>query len=359
VRYYLNLHKLCVNFVNFKNFYSRVQPAMFQAGTLFLDQRSCDLCLTVDDAAKHSLMAGLAGAYLAYCDCVRKVTNEKLSIVAVFSQGDDDNLMVGRNGIFYDRKGRDFDATITKIISNPISLRQAFWSPYKKLVRFIEEQVAARAAVADTDVNATLTATAAAPATASKLKFDPSVIALISVALGSLGVAFATVLAYLGKFDPWQIPFVFGGLMLIVSGPSLVLAFIKLRKRNLGPILDANGWAVNAKAKINVPLGTSLTSIAKLPPGSTVDVAGDKFAQHSARWPKFLATAFVIWWMYAFVDETGILWKLTDGEWGQKSAAQKQKELDAKTAAETAAANAVAAKNTAESTTTTNTPAAK
>jgi hypothetical protein len=359
VRYYLNLHKLCVNFVNFKNFYSRVQPAMFQAGTLFLDQRSCDLCLTVDDAAKHSLMAGLAGAYLAYCDCVRKVTNEKLSIVAVFSQGDDDNLMVGRNGIFYDRKGRDFDATITKIISNPISLRQAFWSPYKKLVRFIEEQVAARAAVADTDVNATLTATAAAPATASKLKFDPSVIALISVALGSLGVAFATVLAYLGKFDPWQIPFVFGGLMLIVSGPSLMLAFIKLRKRNLGPILDANGWAVNAKAKINVPLGTSLTSIAKLPPGSTVDVAGDKFAQHSARWPKFLATAFVIWWMYAFVDETGILWKLTDGEWGQKSAAQKQKELDAKTAAETAAANAVAAKNTAESTTTTNTPAAK
>ena len=40
------------------------------------------------------------------CDCVRKATGEKMSIVAVFSQGDDDNLMVGRNGIFYDRKGQ-------------------------------------------------------------------------------------------------------------------------------------------------------------------------------------------------------------------------------------------------------------
>ena len=40
-------------------------------------------------------MAGLAGAYLAYCDCVRKGTGEKMSIVAIFSQGDDDNLMVG------------------------------------------------------------------------------------------------------------------------------------------------------------------------------------------------------------------------------------------------------------------------
>ncbi len=101
-------------------------------------------------------MAGLAGAYLAYCDCVRKGTGEKLSIVAIFSQGDDDNLMVGRNGVFYDRKGRDYDATISKILSNPISLRQAFWSPYKKLVRIIDEQVAKRAAAADADVNTKL-----------------------------------------------------------------------------------------------------------------------------------------------------------------------------------------------------------
>jgi len=58
---------------------------------LYLDQRSCDLCLTVEDAAKHATMAGLAGAYLAYIDCVRKATGEKLSVLAIFSQGDDDN----------------------------------------------------------------------------------------------------------------------------------------------------------------------------------------------------------------------------------------------------------------------------
>jgi hypothetical protein len=45
----------------------------------------------------------------------------------------------GRNGIFYDRKGLDWDATITKIVDNPISIGQAFWSPYKKLLRWIEE----------------------------------------------------------------------------------------------------------------------------------------------------------------------------------------------------------------------------
>ncbi len=317
VRYVRDLHLLCVNFVNFKDLYSG-GSAIFQIGILYLDQRSCQLCLGVDDAARHSTMAGLAGAYLAYCDCVRKGTGEKLNIVAVFSQGGDDNLMVGRNGVFYDRKGRDYDATITKILPNPISLREAFWSPYKKLARFIEEQVAKRAAAADASANTQLTTVAANPSAAvpagtpKKPAFDPSVIALMSVALGSLTAAFATVLAYTGRFAPWQIPLVVMGVMLIISGPSLILAFIKLRKRNLGPILDANGWAVNAKASINVPFGTSLTGIAKLPANATVDLH-DRYAQKSAAWPKVAIALFFIWWIYAFAHETNFVPRLKEG----------------------------------------------
>ena len=126
VHYHRDLYKLCNNFVYFRDFYGRKDKAIFQAGTLYLDQRSCDLCITVEDAGKHAAMAGLAGTYLAYCDCYRKGSGEKMQIVAAFTGGDSDNLMVGRNGIFYDRKGRDWDATITKIIDNPISIRQAF-----------------------------------------------------------------------------------------------------------------------------------------------------------------------------------------------------------------------------------------
>lgn len=336
IRFNRDLHTLCVNFVNFKNFYSAEAPAIFQCGTLYLDQRSCNLCMTVEDAARHATMAGLAGAYLAYVDCVRKATGEKISIVAIFSQGDDDNLMVGRNGVFYDRKGRDYDATITKLLANPISLRQAFWAPYKKLVRLVEEQVAKRAAAANADVNANLTAAASMTTGASaggpqKPAFDPSVIALLSVAVGSLAAAFAGVAAFLGKFEAWQLPLVLAGIMMIFSGPSLILAYINLRKRNLGPILDANGWAVNSKAKINVPFGTSLTSIAKLPPGSKVDVS-DRYAEKTAVWPKLLVVVFAIWWIYAFLnDSEGRLWRWTDGKYG-KTPVEVQKALDAKAA---------------------------
>ncbi|HEY3864130.1 MAG TPA: hypothetical protein VGO59_19855 [Verrucomicrobiae bacterium] len=347
IRYVRDLYYLCVNFVNFKNLYAGEAPAIFQAGVLYLDQRSCHLCLTVEDAARHAAMAGLAGAFLAYADCVRKGTGEKMSIVAIFSQGDDENVMVGRNGIFYDRKGLDYDATITRLLPNPISLREAFWSPYKKAVRLVEEQVSRRVSTAGSSVQSQLAsdmkgappapasapAAAAAPA-AAKSKFDPSVVALISVAVGSLAAAFTTFLAFLGKFEAWQLPLLACGIMLIISGPSVLLAFFKLRRRNLGPILDANGWAINTAARINVPFGARMTDIAQLPPGSTIDIH-DHYAEKTAAWPKFLAVVLFIGWLFLIIWDVGILYSITkDWSWGplgKPPAADGPKKENAKT----------------------------
>lgn len=273
IRYHRDLYKLCLNFVNFKEFYSRQEPAIFQAGRLYLDHRSYDLCLTVEDTAKHAMLAGLAGAYLAYLNCTRQPTGEKIGIVAVVSQGDDGNLMVGRNGVFYDRKGNDYDATITQIISNPISVRQAIWSPYKKLVRFIQEQAAKRAAAAESAATTSLqSATTAGAAGAAKSKFDTGTLAAISLVLTGLLGALSVIFSKLFGLQPeWEIPLAILGILVAISIPSVVTAWLKLRERNLGPILDANGWAVNARAKLSVPFGASLTQIAKLPPGSQRD----------------------------------------------------------------------------------------
>ncbi len=318
VRLHRDLHLLCVNFVSFRNFYSRKIPAIFQAGRLYLDQRACDLVLTVEDVAKHGTMAALAGSYLAYCDCARKGTGETMHIVAAFTDGDSDNLMVGRNGIFYDRKGRDWDATITKLIDNPISIRQAFWLPYKKLVRMIEEQIAKRAAAADAASTtkmqdaAAVTAGAGAASPAGPKKMDLGTIALLTTAFTAIAGIITTILAKVtGLFTLgfMAIPALIGvfiGLILLISGPSMILAYMKLRKRNLGPLLDANDWAVNSKAKINVPFGRSLTQVAVLPPGSECDVV-DPFAEKKSPWPKVILVLVILaviggCWYYGKLD---------------------------------------------------------
>ena len=45
----------------------------------------------------------------------------------------------------------------------------------------------------------------------------------------------------------------------------MIIAYLKLRKRNLGPVLNANGWAINSTAIVNTKFGASLTKTAQYP----------------------------------------------------------------------------------------------
>jgi hypothetical protein len=312
-RYVRDLMPLANNFVAFRDFYTRQGKATFQIGTLYLDGRSAELCVAVADAAKHAALASLSRMCLVYCDCARN--GEKLTIAAAFTAGDSDQLMALRNGVFYDRQGRDWDATITKIVDHPISLRQAFWSPYKKLMRMVGEQLqkiaASKAAgvegklaeAATTTAKKVEAAPAAKPAPAQQA-FDvgkfAGIFAAIGLAVGAIGTAVASMLTGLLGLKGWQMPLALIGLMLLISGPAVILAWFKLRSRNLGPILDANGWAVNARARINIPFGTSLTQMAQLPEGAQRALT-DPYAEKERPWKTYavlaaIAFAALAWW---------------------------------------------------------------
>lgn len=301
VRYCRDLASFANNFVSFRDFYTRRAKAVFQAGTLYLDGRSCELCLRVEDAAKHATLATLSGIYLAYCDCTRGA--DKISIAAAFTAGDAGLLMVGRNGVFYDRAGRDWNATVTKLAEHPISVSQAFWSPYRKLGRLVGEQLqkfAAAKAKAVEDKSATLVAGAAQKAEAGKpatpAPFDvgkfAGIFAAMGLAVGAIGTALASVVTGLFGLKGWQLPLALGGLVLAISGPAMLIAWFKLRTRNLGPLLDANGWAVNARAKINIPFGGALTHLAKLPSGAERSLT-DPYAEKRRPWGWYLAIAIL------------------------------------------------------------------
>ena len=288
------------NYVSFSDFYSR-KGAIFQAGTLYLDGRALDLCFHVNDGGKHGTLAPMAKTYLAYVDCTRPGA-AKMQVACAFTAGDSDNLFVGRNGIFYDRKGQDWNATIAKIVDNPISIGQAFWSPYKKLIRWIEESVAKRAAEADSAATSRLQDAAAktgeaaasgkAPADAAPKKMDIGVLAAISVAISGITAIVGTILSKF--FDlGYLMPLGFVGVVLLISGPAMLIAFMKLRQRNLGPILDANGWAVNTLTKVNIPLGSSLTELPKLPAGSERSLV-DPYAPKRSPWPRIVTWLVVL-----------------------------------------------------------------
>src|SRR5574344_677020 len=316
---YRDFYKLLRNYVVFADFYTHSDKvaAVFQAGQLFIDQRCCSLCLRVTDMAKQADMAGLSGMFLLYCTCTSKVKNATMDIVAVMTDGDVNDLRVGKNAIFYDREGQDWDAVVTKVIDNPISIRQAFWSPYRKFWNWATEKINKIAsdkeskAISEMTTNADTATTAVttkiqagekAP-TSKQQAFDIAkfcgIFAAIGMAIGVIGgflVSFVKGLVAMG----WAMPLGIFAIMLVISGPSMFIAWSKLRKRNLGPVLNANGWAVNAQVLVNVRFGSTLTSMARYPKLNFDDPFADKEVPAWKKWGIVIIVVVVVIfaWLY-------------------------------------------------------------
>ena len=278
---YRDFYRLLKNFVTLEDFYSKDKnvKAVFQSGTLIIDQRACRFCMNVADMAKHNTMAPASGMYLVYCDCTTKTKPGKITIVAAVTVGDVGDLAVGKNAVYYDNQGLEWDAVITKIIDNPISISQSFWSPYRRMADAVQNLINKSAAEKDAKLMKDATdkinaAPAAAPASpdakpAPAQPFDiakfAGIFAAIGMAFGMIGSALASLVKGFVALSWWQVILAFVGILLVISGPAMVLAWMKLRKRNIAPLLNANGWAVNASAKISIAFGETLTDIAKFP----------------------------------------------------------------------------------------------
>ena len=308
---YRDLYRLLRNFVTFHDFYDKSKKvnAIFQNGRLIIDQRECRMCMEVSDMAKHNSSAASSGMYLVYCDCTTKSKPGKITIVATVTVGDIGDLIVGKNAIYYDHKGLVWDAVITKIIDNPISVGQAFWSPYRRMATTIENLISKNAADKDasimkdidTKINAAPTAAKAAPAADDKAPAQPfdigkfaGIFAALGMAVGMIGTALTSIFKGIFALKWWQLIAAFVGIMLVISGPAMVMAWLKLRRRNIAPLLNANGWAVNAASKISIPFGETLTDIAKFPKLKLKDPYAKKGLAPWKKWCISLLTLAVV-----------------------------------------------------------------
>ena len=276
-----DFYRLVKNFVTLHDFYDKDKKtiAIFQSGVLLVDQRACHFCMNVVDMGKHNTMAPASGMFLLYCDCTTKLSPAKIQIAAAVTVGEIGDLTVGKNAVYYDNKGVEWDAVITKIVENPISISQAFWSPYRRMATAVENLINKSAADKDakmmknaTDkINATTLAAPAAGADAAKAPAPPfdiakfaGIFAAIGMAFGMIGTALSGLVDSLSGMG-WKLILVFLGIILAISGPAMIMAWMKLRRRNIAPLLNANGWAVNASSKISIMFGETLTDIAKYP----------------------------------------------------------------------------------------------
>ncbi len=257
LRYKLHLVEFLENYVNMRRLYDLNELAVFQTGTLRIDAKELNLCFHVDSEAAHSALVGKSNCCVIYLKLTRPSEGATRQICAVVTAGTVAQLYVGRNGVFYDRDGKDWDAVITKVVEAQVSLAEAFWAPWRKLgegvATSVKKFLGDKQAAAQKSVEAGTQNTQAGGAAMA------SSVAAIGIGVGMVGAAAASLMAAISSMTALQIAISIVALILVVSLPSVILTWFKLRKRDLGAILNACGWAVNRPMRFSMKRARAFT----------------------------------------------------------------------------------------------------
>ncbi len=260
LRYRLHLLELLENYVNMKRLYLD-DLAIFQTGTLRIDAKEMTLCFHVESEAAHAALADKSKCCVLYLKLSRPSEGATRQICAVVTAGTVGQLYAGRNGVFFDRDGKDWEAVVTKVLENQVSLMEAFWSPWRKLGESVASLVRKFLGDKQTESQKKL-CTGVQNAQSGNAALASSV-AAIGIGVGMMGTAVAALAAAVKGMTPWQFLLSIIAVLMVVSLPSVALTWMNLRRRDLGAILNACGWAVNRPMRFSVKRARAFTKCAR------------------------------------------------------------------------------------------------
>ena len=264
LRYKLHLGELLENYISMDRLYGEESYAIFQTGILRIDSREMNLCFHVDSEAAHSALVDKSNCCVIYLKLSRPAEKAERLICAVVTAGRVGTLYVGRNGVFYDRDGKDWEAVVTKVVENQVSLIEAFWAPWKKIGDSVAEM--AKKFIGDKQAKATESVQKGTESTQAGGAAMASSVAAIGIGIGMVGTAAAALISAIKGLHPWWMFFVaLAAVVLVVSVPSMILAYFKLRRRDLGAILNASGWAINREMRFSMKRARGFTKCVRKP----------------------------------------------------------------------------------------------
>ncbi len=261
--------ELANNFVSFPRLYDADRRAMFEMGTLVADGRRFCFALHVIDRKKHAKIATASNMFVMYVNVTPRDRRADYEVAIPVTSGGRGNLAAGKRGVFYEIDGAECDAQIVQIIENPISLREAFFSPFKRLGRLLTGKIESLTTEAEKKLDKAAAEVATSPKPAPRAKSGGlsggGAMIGAGLAIAALGSAMAYITKSLSQVHWWQVLVGVACAIIAVMLPTSIVAFMKLRKRDLSAILEGAGWAINARMRLTRKLGVFFTNRPKYP----------------------------------------------------------------------------------------------
>lgn len=262
--YQANILRLANNFVSFPELYDPARRAVFEMGTLVIDGRHLTFSVVAREPEKHRVRVASSGMFVLYAKVYGRPVDEngvrpvEYNVAVPVTAQTAGNLVVGKRGVFYDLTNTEHDAEVTAIVSNPVSIRSALARPFKRVAEAIGTRIDSVAKEAEDRVSAATTevaiptaaASPAAPATGLSAMSLPGLLAGGGVAIAAIGSGFAYLTSTLSTIPWWHILIGLGGAVLAVLVPTYLSAMRRIRRRDLSAVLEASGWAINARMRL-------------------------------------------------------------------------------------------------------------
>ncbi len=278
ILYQMWILDLANNFVSFPHLYDSRRRALFEMGTLVMDGRRFNFSVKVNDRAEHMRIAKTSSMYVLYVQVASAPDKPKYEVAVPVTAGGKGNLCVGKRGVFYDLAGQECDATVVEIIENPISICEALVSPFQRLGRLLTGKIEAISSAGEKKLDTAVGTATAAPSGQA----IGGILMGGGVAIAALGSAWAFIANQVSNLQWYVVVIGVVCAMLAVILPTSILAFLKLRRRELSAILEGSGWAINARMRLTRRQGRFFTQRPSYP----------RHAKGVRR---------VNWWLIAFV----------------------------------------------------------
>ncbi len=297
------LLELARNFIAMPDLYHPARLALFQRGTLVLAGREFTMCVFVPDRAAHIAIAELSSTCLMYVQLKTATDAAPWEVVVPVTAGTSRGIRVGKRGIFRDHEGKEHDAVVVHFLRQPVSILEAILDPFVRAGEFVGSKIESMGSSGQSRIDARIgqsweragseaarareagqAPAAAAPATPAPAAPAAGGMGMGGIVLGG-GVAVAALgssvafvvnqlraISWLGLLQAAVI------LLLVLLTPLVILAWWKLRRRDLAIVLEGSGWALNDRLRLTRRLGRLLTRRPARPKHSRFDRA-DQVAQ--------------------------------------------------------------------------------
>lgn len=237
-----NFRSFVNSYVNFSHFYNPKRQSLPERGSLLMDGRIFRLSVQVLDREQHKRRAKDSGFFLLYVHVDASGGGFEVATAVTGKRRGD--LHIGKKGVFTLVEGEEYPAAVVDIVNNPINIQEAFWAPFSSVQGFVQKRLEKFSSQHQQELETTVEKNFIQP---SESTDTTTKAALLNggVTVAALSSSFAYLIKTLSSIQVSQLVSVILAPLLVVAMLSSLMAWWKLQRRDLGPILEASGWGIN------------------------------------------------------------------------------------------------------------------